>query len=261
MGTRGFGSIELRNGPIEYRWIDGDPALPPLVFLHEGLGCVALWSRFPEWAARATGRAALVYSRYGYGSSAPAKAPRPVGYLHEEADRVLPELLTASRIDRPVLIGHSDGASIALLHAASHPVSAVVALAPHVFVEPETLAGITAATDAYRAGSLARRLARYHDDPDGTFWSWAEVWLSPEFRDWNLENLLPGIDRPVLLIQGEQDQYGTVRQLEAIERGVSGPVKRVELADCGHAPHLAHPGTTVAAVADFLGGLSGLDHR
>ncbi|MFI1012558.1 alpha/beta fold hydrolase [Streptomyces sp. NPDC020965] len=244
--------IELTHGPVEYRRTAGDPDLAPLVFLHEGLGCVAMWARFPDALARATGRSALIYSRHGYGGSGPARVPRPVTYMEEEASRVLPELLDRLALDRPVLVGHSDGASIALLHASERPVAGLVLLAPHVFVEPETLAGVAAAGTSYRDGPLARRLAGFHDDPDATFHSWADVWLSPAFREWNIEDRLPAIDDPVLVIQGEHDQYGTVRQLRAIEEGVGGPVRRVEIAECGHSPHLERPAETREAVVRFL---------
>ncbi|MFB7483861.1 alpha/beta fold hydrolase [Streptomyces anulatus] len=244
--------IELKRGPVEYRRIAGRDDLAPLVFLHEGLGCVAMWGRFPDALARASGRPALVYSRHGYGGSGPARTPRPVTYLREEATDVLPELLDRLGLERPVLVGHSDGASIALLHAGVRPVSALVLIAPHVFVEPETLAGIVAARAAYRDGPLAGRLAGFHDDPDTAFHSWADVWLSPAFRDWNIEDELHGVEAPVLLIQGERDQYGTVRQLHAVERGVAGPARLVEPAGCGHSPHLERPAETLEAVAGFL---------
>lgn len=243
--------IELRGGPVEYRYIEGTGALAPLVFLHEGLGCTAMWGRFPDLVARATGRAAVVYSRHGYGGSAPAGATRPVTYLHDEAE-VLAELVSRLSLDRPVLVGHSDGASISLLYGAEHPVGGLVLLAPHVFVEPETVAGVTAAREAYRSGELARHLAGFHDSPDRAFHSWAAVWLSAEFRDWNIEGALPAIKAPVLLIQGREDQYGTARQLRAVQTGVSGPADCLEIPDCGHSPHLQCPDETADAVVRFL---------
>ncbi len=243
---------ELSGGPVEYRWTGGAAGPGPLVFLHEGLGCVAMWGRFPDAVARATGRRGVAYSRHGYGGSGPAPEPRPAGYLHDEAARVLPELLDRLSVERPVLIGHSDGASIALLHAAEHPVAGLVLMAPHVFVEAETLAGIAAARAAYREGGLARSLNGFHDDADTAFRSWTDVWLSPAFRAWNIEGVLARIECPVLLVQGEADQYGTTRQLDAIEAGVAGPVRRLVLPDCGHAPHLEQPRATVDAVAAFL---------
>ncbi|MEV5976603.1 alpha/beta hydrolase [Streptomyces sp. NPDC052114] len=244
--------IELSGGPVEYRRVEGRAGLRPLVFLHEGLGCVAMWGRFPDALARATGRPALVYSRHGYGGSGPARVPRPVTYMHDEAARVLPELLDRLSVTEPVLVGHSDGASIALLHARLRPVGAAVVLAPHVFVEPETLAGIRRARAAFGAGELSRRLARFHDTPDTVFGAWSDVWLSPEFRDWNIEESLPGITSPTLLIQGDRDEYATLRQLDALERGLGGPVRRVEVPDCGHSPHLERSAETQDAIVRFL---------
>ncbi|MFH0245584.1 alpha/beta fold hydrolase [Streptomyces sp. HK10] len=248
--------IELTDGPIEYRLIDGPADREPLVFLHEGLGCVAMWGRFPDTLARAVGRPALVYSRHGYGGSGPVDGPRPVTYMHREASRVLPELVERLSLERPVLVGHSDGASIALLYAADRPVTGLVLLAPHVFVEPETLAGIRAARELYRESGLAGRLARFHDDPDATFRSWSDVWLSRAFRDWNIEDRLPHVEAPVLLVQGDRDQYGTVRQLRAVEEGAAGPVERAEIEHCGHSPHLERPEETLEAAVDFLGASS-----
>lgn len=247
--------LDLPDGIIEYRIIDGDTTREPLVFLHEGLGCIAMWSRFPDLVAHATGRAAAVYSRYGYGGSAPLSAPRSANYLHEEADRVLPELLDRLSVQRPILIGHSDGASIALLYASARPTAGLVAIAPHVFVEPETLRGISAAKSQFSGGELARRLARFHNHPDTVFHSWADVWLSPEFAHWNIEYSLPNIRSPVLLIQGECDQYGTSSQLDAIAVGVDRPTRRLEIPGCGHSPHLEYPELTQQAATTFVGTL------
>lgn len=245
--------LALRDGPIEYRRVEGDPELAPVVFLHEGLGCVATWGRFPDDVGRASGRTVVAFSRHGYGGSGPARLPRSVHYLHDEASGPLPQLLDCLGLEAPVLVGHSDGASIALIHAASRPVSGLVLLAPHVFVEPETLAGLRAAVARYRRGDLAGRLAQFHADPAATFRGWSEVWLRPEFREWNIEALLPRIDCPVLVIQGEDDQYGTARQLDAVEAGVAGPVRRLDLAECGHAPHTEQPARTLQALVGFLG--------
>ncbi|GAA0488083.1 alpha/beta hydrolase [Streptomyces sp. NPDC046215] len=251
-------TIDLARGPVEYTVLDGDPAAAPLVFLHEGLGCVAMWRRFPARLAAVTGRRALVFSRHGYGGSGPARLPRSPRYLHEEAQEVLPELLDRLGMRRPVLVGHSDGASIALLHAAAHPVEAAVAMAPHLFVEKETLQGIEAARTSYDAGILARELAFYHQDPRTVFDSWSRVWLSPGFRDWNIEDDLATVTAPVLLVQGDRDQYGTTAHLDAAERAVSGPVRRLEPAGCGHTPHLERPDDVIEAVRTFLAELPGL---
>ncbi|MEU8872181.1 alpha/beta hydrolase [Streptomyces javensis] len=252
--------IELRDGPVEYRRIEGRADLRPLVFLHEGLGCVAMWARFPHALARATGRPALVYSRHGYGGSGPARVPRPVTYLHNEATRVLPELLDRLSVANPVLVGHSDGASIALLYASERPVSATVALAPHVFIEPETLAGIRRARASFDAGELSRRLARFHDAPATVFGAWSDVWLSPKFRGWNIEGSLPGITSPTLLIQGDRDQYATLRQLDTLEKGLGGSSQRVEFTHCGHSPHLERPQETQDAIVRFLSSSVMTDH-
>lgn len=244
--------IELRDGPVEYRRIEGRADLRPLVFLHEGLGCVAMWARFPDALARATGRPAVLYSRHGYGGSGPARTPRPVTYMHDEATRVLPELLDRLSVRDPVLVGHSDGASIALLYAQEHPAGGTVVLAPHVFVEPETLAGIRKARASFEAGELSRRLARFHDDPGTVFRGWSDVWLSPEFRGWNIEDGLPAVASPTLLLQGDRDEYATLHQLDALEQGLGGEVRRAVLADCGHSPHLERPEETQDAIVRFL---------
>ena len=195
----------------------------------------------------------LVYSRHGHGWSAPLTGPRPVTYMHDEADRVLPALLQELGLERPVLVGHSDGASIALLHAgAGHAVTGLVLLAPHVFVEDCSVAAIAAARHAYATTDLPAKMARHHRDPDAMFYGWNDIWLAPEFRSWNIEDRLATITAPVLLVQGTDDQYGTLAQLDAIERGVGGPVERLVIPGVGHAPHLESPATTHAAVAAFV---------
>lgn len=231
-------------------------ARPTLVFLHEGLGSVALWKQFPRQVAEAAGCPAMVYSRYGYGKSDKILAARTVDYMHREALDVLPELLDRLRIDNPVLIGHSDGASIALIHAGAgrRPVRGVVAMAPHVFVEDITVKSIAEAGETFRNTDLPERLGRYHDDVVSTFRGWNDIWLHPDFRHWNIEEYLHGITVPVLLIQGEDDQYGTVAQVEAIARQVSGPVETVMLPDCAHSPHQSvQKDATIAAIVQFVG--------
>jgi pimeloyl-ACP methyl ester carboxylesterase len=225
---------------------------PALVFLHEGLGSVALWREFPERLADATGRRALVYSRAGHGFSEVPEEPRTPRFMHEEALDVLPGLLAEFGIERPVLVGHSDGGSIALIHASQHPVSALVLLAPHVFVEDLSVASIDQARRSFESTDLRERMGRYHRDAERTFRLWNDIWLAPEFRDWNIEDVLPGVTAPTLLIQGEHDQYGTLAQIAAIERGIGGPVTRA-LLDCQHAPHLEAPEETLAAAVAFLG--------
>ena len=234
---------------LEVAELDG--AEPALVFLHEGLGSLALWRDFPDRLARATGRRALVYSRAGHGQSDLPDEDRTPEFMHEEALDVLPGLLENAGISRPVLVGHSDGGSIALIHASRHPVSALVLLAPHVFVEDVTVASIEEARETFATTELAARMARYHRDPERTFRLWNDIWLAPEFRSWNIEDVLGDVSAPTLLIQGANDQYGTLAQIEAIERGVQGPVQRTVL-DCRHAPHLEAPDETLAAAAAFL---------
>jgi pimeloyl-ACP methyl ester carboxylesterase len=236
---------------LELRKIAGAAGLPTLVFLHEGLGSVALWKDFPDKLAAATGAPALVYSRYGYGKSDPLDGPRAVDYMHVEALEILPELRRRLGLGDVVLVGHSDGASIALIHAGAGrwPVRGLILEAPHVFTEQAGLDRIAAATRAFEDIDLAKRLARYHDDPDGAFRGWNEIWLHPDFRAWNIEKYLPQIVCPVLVIQGVDDEYGTLAQLDAVERGVRGPFERVVLADCKHSPHRDQEAATLAAMA------------
>ncbi|HYN27913.1 MAG TPA: alpha/beta hydrolase [Burkholderiales bacterium] len=248
---------------LEYSRIDPEPrrnaaADPPvLVFLHEGLGSVAMWKDFPAQVVRATGIPALVYSRYGYGKSDRLAEARGVDYMHREALEVLPELLDALSIRNPILIGHSDGASIALVHsgAGSRPVRGLVLLAPHVFVEDITVESIAEAKVAFENTSLPAKLARYHDDAESTFRGWNDIWLHPDFRRWNIEEYLPGVSCPVLLIQGEEDQYGTAAQVTAIARQVNGPVETLMLPNCAHSPHVDQIQATVEKIAHFVRGL------
>jgi pimeloyl-ACP methyl ester carboxylesterase len=234
--------------------IRGAKSAPTLVFLHEGLGSVALWKDFPARVADATGCPVLVYSRAGYGRSSPATLPRATDYMHVEALTVLPALLDRLGIADPVLVGHSDGASIALLHAGSgsRPVRALIALAPHVFVEDMSIASIAEVRRQYDTTDLRERLARRHADPDAAFRGWNDIWLAPVFRSWNIEACLPGVRCPLLMIQGRDDEYGSAAQLDAIERQVGGKVARIELADCRHSPHRDQPEATLAAIADFV---------
>jgi pimeloyl-ACP methyl ester carboxylesterase len=224
---------------------------PALVFLHEGLGSVALWRDFPARLAAATGRRALIYSRAGHGGSEVPDAPRTPRFMHDEALDVLPELLDAVAIRAPILVGHSDGGSIALIHASAHPATGLVLLAPHVFVEDLSVASIEEARETFATTDLGERMGRYHRDAEATFRLWNDIWLAPEFRDWNIEDVLPGVTVPTLAIQGEHDQYGTLAQIEAIERGVRGRVERAVL-DCRHAPHLEAPEETLAAASAFV---------
>lgn len=257
VGDGSVATVDVAGGPIEYELTPGDPERRPLVFLHEGLGSIELWRDVPSALAElAGGPTTLVYARHGHGRSGPATMPRPVDYMHHEADVVLPALLGALGVERPVLVGHSDGASIALLYAgAGGAVAGLALIAPHVFVEPESIAGIEAARDQFATTDLARRMARYHADPEATFRGWNDVWLSDAFRTWNIEDRLAGVTMPALLVQGTADQYGTLAQLDAIERGVRGVVRRVVIDGAGHSPHLDARDEVVAAIADFVGSL------
>ncbi|MDE2480784.1 MAG: alpha/beta hydrolase [bacterium] len=216
---------------------------PTIVFLHEGLGSVRLWRDVPSRIRAATGFGAFVYSRRGNGFSQTLDAPRGVEYMHAEALDVLPALLDAAQLERPVLFGHSDGASIALIAAGAYPerVRALVLEAPHVFVEELSVASIAAIGERYRTSDLREKMARHHRDVDGTFFGWNDVWLSEAFRSWSIEASLPAIAVPVLVVQGVEDEYGTPAQLDAIARGCAGRVDRVLLEGCGHAPHRDRP--------------------
>lgn len=237
----------------------------PLVFLHEGLGSIGMWRDWPASLCAATGRAGLVYSRQGYGGSSPVPdvrgEPRTLAdgnragrllpdYMHREALQVLPRLLQRLGIERPVLVGHSDGATIALIHAAHQPVEACVVMAPHVMVEDISVQSIDEARAAYASG-LRERLARYHDDVDVAFWQWNDVWLSPAFRDFDIREECRGITAPLLAIQGLDDQYGTLAQVHDLQRAVPH-ARLLELADCGHSPHRDQPAAVNAAIAGFL---------
>ena len=241
----------MKAGGFELETVEIAGAEPALVFLHEGLGSVALWRDFPERLAALSGRRALIYSRAGHGQSDVPDADRTPAFMHEEALDVLPELLRVAGVERPVLVGHSDGGSIALIYASQHPVSGLILLAPHVFVEDVTVASIEEARETFATTDLGARMARYHRDAERTFRLWNDIWLAPEFRSWNIEDVLGGVTAPALLIQGEHDQYGTLAQIDAISRGVGGSVERVVL-NARHAPHLEAPEATLAAALEFL---------
>jgi pimeloyl-ACP methyl ester carboxylesterase len=291
--------VKIADKQLEYAWHGPGPTeAPTLVFLHEGLGCVAMWRDFPERLAAQTGCGALVYSRAGYGNSDQSELPRPVRFMHDEALVTLPQVLDAFAIHEAILVGHSDGGSIALIHAGgilnhedtkntktadnnrnesknndsnrnfsnrTRPgslspetlIRGLILEAPHVFVEEVGLESIREIAEAYRSedkrGQLKRRLARYHgENVDATFWGWNDVWLNPEFQSWNIAEYLPHIRVPVLLIQGEDDQYGTLAQVKAIEAACQGPVRTVTLAECGHSPHLDQPVGTLEATKRFV---------
>ena len=234
---------------------------PTLVFLHEGLGSVAMWRDFPARVAQASGCRTLVYSRYGYGQSDLLAAPFATNYMHQEAQQTLPELLAALAVEKPVLVGHSDGGSIALIHAGSVGVSSglagVILMAPHCFVEEVSISSIEAAKATALNTDLLKKLAKYHRDAAKTFWGWNDIWLHPDFRAWNIEAYLPAIRCPILAIQGEDDEYGTFAQLEAIRtQAVNAPlVDLLKLADCRHSAHKDQPEAVIRAVVDFIDAL------
>jgi pimeloyl-ACP methyl ester carboxylesterase len=247
-------SVPVAGRPLEVLEFDGDAGRAPLVLLHEGLGSVGLWRGFPAALSGATGRRLIAFSRFGHGRSAPPARPRTIAFFHEEALQVLPELLEELGVVQPVLVGHSDGASIALIHAAQHPVAGLVLLAPHVIVEDITVEAIRATREDYGRGELRRRMTRHHDDPDAAFWGWCDVWLDPEFRRWSLEDEAGLLTAPALLIQGARDPYGSLEQLERIEARARGPVERLIVAG-GHSPHLEHQDRVVEAISAFLSAL------
>jgi pimeloyl-ACP methyl ester carboxylesterase len=241
---------------VEHRFFDGPAAGPLLVFLHEGLGSLAMWKDFPDRLCRATGARGLVYSRPGYGRSTPRPAERPLrpDFMHRQAHELLPALLQALRIDEPiVLFGHSDGGSIALLHAArfTQSVRAVVVMAPHILVEPVSIESIAKAREAWAATDLRQRLGRYHDDVESAFRGWNDIWLHPEFQDWNIDAEIGAITAPVLAIQGHDDEYGTLEQIRGIARRLPG-TRLLELPRCGHSPHRDQPEAVIEAVGKFL---------
>jgi pimeloyl-ACP methyl ester carboxylesterase len=251
------GFLRVDGSRLDYRWIGPGPAeATTLVFLHEGLGCVDLWKDFPDRLAERTGLGALVYSRPGYGRSDPVEDLLAVDYHLTEALEVLPKVLEAAGVQRAVLVGTSDGGTISLVYVGNggaEQVDGVISMAAHVLNEEITIQGIREAREAYETTGIREKLARYHGrNVDWAFWSWCNVWLSPEFRDWNVERYLPGITVPVLVLQGEDDHYGSVAQVDAIARQVSGPAETVMIPDCGHSPYLEQPEATLDAMAAFI---------
>jgi len=259
----GFAALDWdgRRIRIEHRWIAGPAAAPPMVFLHEGLGSAAMWKDFPDRLCAAIGVRGLVYSRPGYGRSTPRPADRPLApdFMHRQAHQVLPALLAALGVTEPVvLFGHSDGGSIALLYAARFPtaVRALVVMAPHIVVEPVSITSIRAARTAWSTTDLPHRLARYHDDAESAFRGWNDVWLDPAFVDWDIRADIAGITCPVLALQGEDDEYGTLDQIRGIAQQLP-QTRLLALPACGHSPHRDQPGAVIEAVAGFLHGPAG----
>lgn len=253
-----------RTVSLEYAWIaparqEESKDAPLVVFLHEGLGSLAMWKDYPQRLCDAGGYRGLVFSRPGYGRSTPRRRAErwPVDFMQQQASGVLPaffaRLSIGQRGERPWLFGHSDGGSIALLYAALFPnaVAGVVAVAPHIFVEDVSIRSITAAREAYLATDLRARLARYHDDPDSAFWGWNDVWLDPAFRGFSIVDVLDGLRCPILAAQGEDDEYGTLAQITGIRAHV--PRTEIVVLDrCGHSPHRDQPQALTQAVTDFI---------
>lgn len=246
---------------IEFKWISGrDKGAPLIVFLHEGLGSIAMWKDWPVSLCKATGCRGLIFSRYGYGRSSCRPGQWPVDYLKQEATELLPALLDALNIDvlkkKPILFGHSDGGTIALHYAAAYPnaVAALVTVAPHIFVEEVSLAAIAATQQDFATGNLRKKLKRFHENPDAVFWGWSNRWQSDDFRKWDITNLLPKISCPVLAVQGAQDKYGTLEHLHRIKQAVPQATLTV-IDDCGHVPHKDQPQALLNTVTDFLQGI------
>jgi pimeloyl-ACP methyl ester carboxylesterase len=248
--------INLPEGRIAARRIDppggAAPGAPVMVFLHEALGCIAMWKDVPERLAALTGLPALVYDRHGHGLSGPLARKREPDYLDCESFDVLPRVLAECGIADPIPVGHSDGGSIALLYASRHPVRALVSEAAHVFVEEVTLAGIRQAATTWRETDLPQRLGKYHGDKtEALFSAWADCWQTDPFPSWNMESALPGVFCPALIIQGEGDEYGSVAQVDAIAAGISGPASVMMVPDCNHIPHFQAADTVLPTIADF----------
>lgn len=257
------GRLSAGGKELEYACYGPAPdKAPTLVLLHEGLGCTALWREFPKALAEATGFGVFVYSRAGYGQSDPADLPRPLDYMTREAVDVLPEVLEAIGFRRGVLVGHSDGATIAAIYAGSVSdlrVRGLVLMAPHFFTEEMGLAEIAKAKEAYETTDLREKMARYHRDPDNTFRGWNDSWLHPDFKAWNVGDVIDYLRIPVLAVQGREDQYGTLAQIDEVESRSYAPVDTLILDDCRHAPHLDQPEKVVAGIAEFCARLERIE--
>ncbi|HXV72719.1 MAG TPA: alpha/beta hydrolase [Acidimicrobiia bacterium] len=245
--------LSVARAELHYRRLGTEFEGTPLVFLHEGLGSVELWREFADDLVARTRRPGLIFSRRGNGWSTPLQSARTPDYMHDEALRTLPEVLEQLVGAPPILIGHSDGASISIIYAgAENSVRALVLIAPHVLTEREGLEAIAAIRQRFTDSDLAERMAKYHVDPEATFYGWADVWLSPAFRSWNIEEYLPGVTCPTLVVQGTDDEYGTMRQIEAIEAGLVVKPQRLIVERAGHSPHLTDPDVVTGTVVDFI---------
>lgn len=255
--------LSVNGKPVEAAWWGPGPdAAPTIIMLHEGLGCVALWRDLPERLARATGCGVLAYSRFGYGASAPADLPRPMTYMHEEALEVLGRILDQTGIRRAVLLGHSDGGSIATIYAGGvqdFRLRGVVLIAAHFFVEDVTIASIEAAKTAYESTNLPQKLGRYHNDADNAFWGWNGAWLDQRFRGWRIDDFIPTIRVPVLLLQGSADEYGSLAQFALFQAEAYCPVETCVITGAGHAPHASHGEETLAVIAGFIERIKALE--
>lgn len=255
MTLQSTGFLSVDGADLEYRFIGPSPAdAPTLMMLHEGLGSMGLWGDFPDKLQATTGAGVLVYSRAGYGASSPARLPRPLDYMHREALDVLPKVLETIGFRRGLLVGHSDGASIAAIYAGGvqdHRVRGLALIAPHFVTEPVGIASIAATRAAYDHGDLKGKLGRWHKDVDNTFYGWSDAWLDPAFRDWNISEYLAYVRVPVAIIQGSEDQYGTRRQIEIAEEECYCPVDISLIAGAGHSPHREAAEATLATIADF----------
>ena len=255
--------IQAGGAELEAVCIGPSPSeAPTIVMLHEGLGCVSLWRDFPDRLAQETGHGVFVYSRHGYGDSEPCTLPRPLDYMTREAMDVLPEVLDEIGLRRGILLGHSDGASIAAIYAGSiqdHRIRGVVLVAPHFFTEPMGLAAIAKAKERYETCNLRTKLAAYHADVDNAFRGWNDAWLDPAFVNWNIEEAIAYIRVPVLAIQGKNDQYGTDLQIQALEEQLYSPVDVELLDECRHSPFVDQPERTLAVIADFVARLDRIE--
>jgi pimeloyl-ACP methyl ester carboxylesterase len=258
------GMLDIGAMRLEYRMIGPRPhEAPTIVMLHEGLGCVGLWGDFPDQLQTATGAGVFVYSRAGYGRSSPVTLPRPLTFMHEEARDVLPKVLDAIGFRRGLLLGHSDGASIAAIYAGSlqdHRVRGLILIAPHFFTEDMGIAEIARAKEAYATTDLRQKLARWHADVDNAFRGWNDAWLDPAFRNWDITEPLAYIRVPILIVQGEDDQYGTQRQIEVARQECYCPVEVALYRGVRHAPHREAPALLIASVSEFAGRLL-YEHR
>lgn len=250
------GFIEVEDMRLEYRMIGPRPeTAPTIVMLHEGLGCIGLWGDFPDKLQAATGAGVFVYSRAGYGRSSPSPLPRPVTFMHDEAKEVLPRVLDGIGFRRGLLLGHSDGASIAAIYAGSmpdHRVRGLILIAPHFFTEDVGIEAIVRAKTAYASTDLRAKLARWHANVDNAFRVWNDTWLDPSFRKWDITDVLGYIRVPMLVVQGAHDQYGTVKQIEAAERECTCPVEIALLPGVGHSPHREAPDALLKTASDFI---------